>query len=105
MFRFSRYLVGVPMPQDWFYNSPRNIYRADFYGWTPEFYTYRLTARTHSKSLFCLYMLLAHRGWANEKKGKGADTPLYPHPCQYALLVSFCPEREITSWYDFRNGS
>ena len=25
---FSRYLVGAPMPQDWFYNSPRNIYRA-----------------------------------------------------------------------------
>ena len=28
--RFSRYLVGAPMPQDWFYNSPRNIYRAVF---------------------------------------------------------------------------
>ena len=26
--RFSRYLVGAPMPQDWFYNSPLNIYRA-----------------------------------------------------------------------------
>ena len=29
-FWFSRYLVGAPMPQDWFYNSPRNIYRAVF---------------------------------------------------------------------------
>ena len=28
VFGFSRYLVGAPMPQDWFYNSPRNIYRA-----------------------------------------------------------------------------
>ena len=26
--RLSRYLVGVPMPQDRFYNSPLNIYRA-----------------------------------------------------------------------------
>ena len=24
----SRYLVGAPMPQDRFYNSPLNIYRA-----------------------------------------------------------------------------
>ena len=38
--RFSRYLVGAPMPQDWFYNSPRNIYRAVSFktriwtGWT-----------------------------------------------------------------------
>ena len=37
---FSRYLVGAPMPQDWFYNSPRNIYRAVSFktriwmGWT-----------------------------------------------------------------------
>ena len=39
-FWFSRYLVGAPMPQDWFYNSPRNIYRAVSFktriwtGWT-----------------------------------------------------------------------
>ena len=38
--RFSRYLVGAPMPQNWFYNSPRNIYRAVSFktriwtGWT-----------------------------------------------------------------------
>ena len=25
---FNRYLVGAPMPRDWFYNSPLNIYRA-----------------------------------------------------------------------------
>ena len=38
--RFSRYLVGAPMPQEWFYNYPRNIYRAVSFktriwmGWT-----------------------------------------------------------------------
>ena len=40
VFGLSRYLVGAPMPQDRFYNSPRNIYRAVSFktriwtGWT-----------------------------------------------------------------------